>query len=171
MEESELQNVWSDEERIVFPPESLQLLALTPQDRDVLLGFGLPEFAAPNLYFHAPEPLGDPGIVKIGEDRDDNPIVLRTARSGVWVRQPTGQLEYLFMNSSIISMINTLAEYQLMVDAAIEASGRRAFIDNDIPVSLVDRFFRRLELLDKESPAGDTFWRREVARLRSDQPA
>lgn len=153
-----------------YSPSELETLRLEMEEHRFLLDVGLPGWAAPNIHFYESLRSGDSGLVQIGEDRDDRPILLRPANGTIVVGTQDTPPRLIYMNRSVAALLDTLALYAAMVDDALERAGEDAFTANNIPDSLILRFSEGLAGVDRAAVEPGTFWDREIARTRSHTP-
>ena len=135
---------WQDNEYIKWKLEFLQNNTFSNSDIEALYYKGLPEWAAPNMYFFHSSKTNN-GELIIGEDRNDRKIYIDVASKQVY----SGE-DRLFVNSNVSLFRKALQIYALMIEAAI-AKDANAFIDSKIENELVHKFECQLLSLDSKS--------------------
>lgn len=68
----------------------------------------------------------------------------------------------MVINSSINQFAECLLVYSRMIDQAVQLNGEDAFIDNDIPESVMNWLKERLNNIDPKCMGNECFWATEV---------
>ncbi|QWH98208.1 hypothetical protein EXW36_29405 (plasmid) [Bacillus mycoides] len=71
---------------------------------------------------------------------------------------------YLFQINTIFAP-EPLLVYSKMIDKAIEVNGEDAFIDNDIPESVINWLKEELKRIDAKCMEEECFWVTEIENL------
>ncbi|GLQ97270.1 hypothetical protein GCM10007863_16900 [Dyella mobilis] len=125
---------WDDPPVLFLKDGEAERLGFSPLDAKIIEEVGLPEWAAPNMFFHKPELLSKE-IILIGEDREDRPIHYRINDRWVYAM---GDGSIKLISVGLDGLVFTLVIYAAMVELAIEKD-RDACRLNRIPSFLIDR--------------------------------
>jgi hypothetical protein len=147
---------WGDANYILWNRSVLSNYSISDAGINSLCEFGIPSWVAPNMNFDLYEPKGV--NLKLGEDRDDNDIILSLDTGIVTI----GKFAK-FMNSDVVLMRLTLQIYAVMIEKAIEID-EEAIIENNIDRKLIEKFRQNLYSIDKLAVEPETFWFEEIQR-------
>ncbi len=153
-----------DEPFVLYSNEDLELLDLPDKDESFLRLSGLPEFAAPHLFFMNSQKTKGNSFFKIGEDANENSICVDINSANIVICSGKTE-EIVYMNNSIRSLCYTLYEYQMMIEDAICVNGSRAFLDKNIPSKTIDNFANNIIKFDKNIFMNGAFWKIEIDKL------
>jgi len=148
---------WDDAKYIFWDRSILTKYGANNEALNVLCERGIPSWVAPNMYFGLYAPVGT--SLKLGEDRDDNDIVLSLNTGVVTV----GKLAK-FMNSDVSLMRITLQFYAVMIEKALEVD-EEAIIKNNIDSKLIEEFRHNLYSIDNFATEPKSFWFDDIHRL------
>lgn len=165
LDRKEMLDFWGADEIYTYRQEDLCNTFLSSENISILSNFGLPSWAAPNINFHSRAITIGRDFVVIGEDREDCPLVIVRNKCYIFKFVEGDGIKIMLMASNIERLILILISYARMVDAALEINGNDAFIFNNIPEYLIDKFFNVLKEIDPESSLQGGFWVDEIARL------
>ncbi|MDC5822101.1 hypothetical protein OPW19_20010 [Vibrio europaeus] len=150
---------WGGGNYVKWNENILYQLGMTRRDIKTLSCLGLPEWAAPNIYFDHFDV--SENLLKIGEDREDRDICINLNNFNVVIG---GENQFINKNVELFRM--ALSEYAIMVESSIRIS-ESLFVENKIPAQLVDDFMTRLKNIDELSVREGCFWHSEYMRIRS----
>lgn len=153
-------SLFGENNLIEASPGLYESLGFPEDDVSVVREFGLPEWAAPNIFLMAPRYFGG-GVFKIGEDRLDRAILYNLKDSEIVVG------EGLYFASGFRQMLHFLSLYAVMVEKSLDENGRQAFVDNNLSSGSIDSFETACHKALGEKLWGGSFWREEVSRLRA----
>ncbi|PGZ98492.1 hypothetical protein COE51_11600 [Bacillus pseudomycoides] len=101
----------------------------------------------------------------LGSTGSGDPIcIIEKIENVVFLNNGDGYKE-VFINSSIGQFAECLLVYSRMIDKAIQANGEDAFIDNDIPESVINWLKEELERIDFKCMEKGCFWFTETENL------
>ncbi|WP_085990912.1 SUKH-4 family immunity protein [Oceanobacillus senegalensis] len=136
---------------------------------------GLPETPPPYLEFSSPQirPITNvfdmPQHFKrywfLGSTGSGDPICITEKEENIVFLNNGDNYKEIFVNSSINQFAECILAYVSMIDKAIEVNGEDAFIDNDIPKSVVDWLKEELERIDSKCMQAGFFWSTEYENL------
>ena len=184
MTPAEFVQAWNgdkDEDTLVrFTAASLESSGLSAGTCAFLSEAGLPSDAAPFLSFASRDNLTIPSMTTvygvpeefkpyriIGSDGEGSPICIDTSTDHIELLDHEWNFKRILMNSTVALLAETLSEYRTIGRKARELRGPDAWINNDIPVSLIDQFEERLRRVDEPALTEGSFWRQEIVNLRA----
>lgn len=155
-----------------FHYSEARLIALgTPRDIAAFLATtGLPEWCAPNAHFGpvgdhwtglTSRQIGTRSYVGLGEDRDDNLIVLALEGGDVWTLPSSASRVYMAANVRELSA--SLHAFQTCVDAAV-AEDSQAAVQARIPLRHLESFVSWARELNLDLVRHGSFWAQELLR-------
>ncbi len=167
-----------DDLKIVpFPREVLVELSLRDEDVCFLSTVGLPDSVAPFLGFECPVE-GLPSVAElwglsaeferyrvIGSNGSGDPIAIDPTSGEVFFFNHDNRFERVFMASSVRKLAETLRCYGRSVDDVRRENGEEAFLDNDIPEPIQERFRREVAAIDPSGCLPGTFWAGEMEAM------
>ena len=164
-------NKWlekNEENFIYFDKQDLLNLKLKKNDEDFLCTSGIPEWAAPNMFFFNQSSIDliDECYFFFGEDSQDRKVCIDTKNENIIVILENNCASH-FVNSSLQAFFTSIYEYMLMVDEALSLNGESAFINNNIPSKVIENFSTRVARFDALAVANKSFWEEEIFRLKS----
>ncbi len=135
---------------------------------------GLPETSPPYLEFTSPQfrpitnlfdmPEQFQKYWFLGSTGSGDPICITEKEENIVF--PNGDnYEEIFVNSSLNQFAECILAYISMIDKAIEVNDEDAFIDNDIPESVIDWLKDELERIDSRCVQTGFFWSTEYENL------
>lgn len=162
---------------IKIDKESLRSAPFSDEVKAFLSIGGLPETPAPFLdftsshsflkpllnVFDMPEEFGK--YYFLGTTGSGNPICITEPQGYIVYLDNSNNYEEAFINSSMKQFAHCLLVYAQMVDKAIEKNGEDAFIEHDIPASVIDWLKKELERVDAKCMEAGSFWAGEVEAL------
>ena len=171
--------LWGDDPEPLVPvsPESLEDLGLPLDAAEFFIEAGLPRSVAPFLGFD----LGASNLVPVsgrwslGPEFDDH-ILIGSNGSGdpICLVRPTGRIVYLnhddgfgetLINTSISRFAGCALVFRDLAAATMAANGEDAFIDNDIPPSVLAQAKTTMLGIDPDAFAPGAFWSREFEEM------
>jgi hypothetical protein len=167
-----------------FPEKSLNLLSLKQPTKKFLNIIGLPERAAPHLYFgdfgekllprlsehpwlkHNP-PKELKSMVVIGSDGDENPICIIERSEEIVIFNQEKSFEKIFMNSSVLQLAGAVNDFKALVDQTIASQGDWAFVEYHIPSEAIKKFETALAKQDPAALGENTYWAKKIADIKN----
>ncbi|MFE4243470.1 SUKH-4 family immunity protein [Peribacillus butanolivorans] len=138
---------------------------------------GLPETPPPYLEFTSSQSLLRP-ITNVfnmpekfqkywflGSTGSGDPICIIEKQENVVFLHNSDDYKEVLINSSLNQFAECLLVYSKMIDKAIEVNGEDAFIDNDIPESVINWLKEELERIDAKCMEKECFWFIEIENL------
>ncbi|SFH95516.1 MULTISPECIES: SUKH-4 family immunity protein [unclassified Bacillus (in: firmicutes)] len=138
---------------------------------------GLPENPAPYLEFISSQALlkSITSILNIPEEfqkywflgstGSGDPICIIEKKENVMFLNNSDGYKEEFINSSLSQFAECLLVYSRMIDKAIQTNGEDAFINNDIPQSVINWLREELERIDPKCMEKGCFWFTEIGNL------
>ncbi|WP_186579825.1 SUKH-4 family immunity protein [Aquibacillus kalidii] len=136
---------------------------------------GLPETPPPYLEFTSPQLRPITHLFDIsnkfqkywflGSTGSGDPICITEKEENIVFLNNGDNYEEIFVNSSLNQFAECILAYTSMIDKAIEVNGEDAFIDNDIPESLINWLKDELERIDNKCMQTGFFWSTEYENL------
>ena len=130
-----------------FPKRAVAALPIPEEDKEFLLGAGLPEEAAPFLCFDIPTSGALPTVAQawdqpaafrryrvLGSDDSGNPIAIDEQGGEVVCLDHERRFARVLMNTSIRQLAESLLAYRKMVEDTTSQNGEEAFLDGNVPV-------------------------------------
>ncbi|MDQ0231492.1 SUKH-4 family immunity protein [Metabacillus malikii] len=158
-----------------FNRQDLKVTKLSDDVKRFLLLGGLPETPPPYLELSSPQirPITDVFDMPqhfqkywfFGSTGSGDPICITEKEENIVLLNNGDNYKEVFVNSSINQFVECILAYVSMIDKAIEVNGEDAFIDNDIPESVVDWLKRELERIDSRCMQAGFFWSTEYENL------
>ncbi|PFR94846.1 SUKH-4 family immunity protein [Priestia megaterium] len=167
-------NVEKDGPLIKFEYATLQSTGFSEEVKQFLSLAGLPETPAPYLDFTSSQGVLKPitSIFSMSEEFQNcwflgstaagDPICLTKETENVVFLDKSNGDKKVFINSSINQFAECLLVYSIMIDQAVQLNGEDAFIDNDIPESVIKWLKERLNNIDPKCMGSKCFWATEV---------
>lgn len=151
-------------------------LCIPENAKAFLLSPGLPHEAAPFLTFGTNRDLPLPTVSEvwrqpknfdryriIGSTGYGDPVCIDEAANGrvVYLNHDN---EFLvgFVNSSVPHLAHSMLAFRDAVKRTQEINGADAFLNGQIPSSVVDEFFKRMDSIDPVGIKDGTFWFRSI---------
>lgn len=162
---------------IKIDKESLNSAPFSEEVKGFLSIGGLPETPAPYFeftsmssflkpiinVFNMPEEFGK--YYFLGTTGSGNPICIIEKQGYIVYLDNGNNFLEVFINSSIKQFAHCLLVYAQMIDKAIEKNGEDAFIDLDIPASIINWLSGEFERIDSKCMENGNFWFDEVESL------
>ncbi|TKH03770.1 hypothetical protein FC682_16585 [Peribacillus simplex] len=101
----------------------------------------------------------------LGSTGSGDPICIIEKQENVVFLHNSDDYKEVFINSSLNQFAECLLVYSKMIDKAIEVNGEDAFIDNDIPESVINWLKEELERIDAKCMEKECFWFTEIENL------
>ncbi|MCM3004563.1 SUKH-4 family immunity protein [Priestia koreensis] len=133
------------------PPPYLEFTSLKSCIRPITSVFNLPE-AFQKYWF-------------LGSTSASDSICIVENQEHIVVLHHSNRDQEVFINSSINQFAECLLAYVKMIDRAIELNGEDAFIDQDIPESVISRLKESLRSIDATCIEEECFWFTEIESL------
>jgi hypothetical protein len=150
-----------------FEKQCLDKVGLPSNQASFLSDVGLPSWCAPNMCFgNVVETTTQLPIVEVngalfavlGEDRDENFIVIDLQRHMVWVMPQTPVVgEPVFMAADVIELSDALYRFQICINIAVERDSE-AFTENRIPLESLSPFIDWMQEVAPNAIAPGAFW-------------
>jgi len=167
-------NVEKDGPLIKFEYDALVNTGFSDEVKQFLSIGGLPETPAPYLDFTSSQ-----GVLNsitsifsmpeefqnywfLGSTGSGDPICIIKETENVVFLNNGNDYKEVFINSSINQFAECLLVYSRMIDKAIQINGEDAFIDNDIPESVINWLKEQLNKIDPKCMGNGYFWPVEV---------
>jgi hypothetical protein len=166
-----------------FHRTAVSRLNLHPADADWLIEVGLPDSAPPFLSFgqhdlrglptvddHYDSPgLADPRYRIIGTTAGDNPIAVDVAADGaIFYLAHDGDFRPAFVNTTVRQLATCLVAYARLVAATQLINGKGAFLNGQVPPSVIHDFTSLVERADPAALEPGQMWADELESLRAD---
>ncbi|WP_026908815.1 SUKH-4 family immunity protein [Paucisalibacillus globulus] len=176
----EFNNKWDinkDGPLITFNEQELIGLDFSDELKKFLTVAGLPETPPPYLEFTSSEGLLRPVTSVfnmpesfqrywfLGSTGSGDPICLIEEQETVVFLHNSDNYKEVYINSSLNQFAECILVYSKMIDKAIEVNGEDAFIDNDIPNSVINWLKEELVKIDGKCLEEGSFWAVEVENL------
>ena len=130
-------------------------LDLSESVKNTLISFGLPGGAAPEFQFNNSLKDYSDKYYLIGSGYSDNPIVIDKTTGEIF--ELTNKGKHL-INKSLKSLLINLIEYAEMVEKSINKTGKRAYLNNEIPSEYISDFEEKIS----GSGNNSIFWENEI---------
>ncbi|MFJ8524111.1 SUKH-4 family immunity protein [Bacillus cereus] len=101
----------------------------------------------------------------LGSTSSGDPICIIEKQENIVFLNNSDNYKEVFINSSINQFAECLLVYSKMIDKAIEVNGEDAFIDNDIPESVINWLKEELKRIDAKCMEEECFWVTEIENL------
>lgn len=162
---------------IKFHAQDLIRINFSEDVKNFLTIGGLPVSPAPYLEFTSSQSLLRPlttvftvpvALQKywyLGSTSSGNPICITEKKENIVFLNHGDTYNEGFINTSISQFAESLLAYSKMIDQAIEMNGEDAFIDNEIPVTVIDWLQTELRRIDAKSVEKGSFWFTEIENL------
>ncbi|MCE4049579.1 SUKH-4 family immunity protein [Bacillus sp. Au-Bac7] len=162
---------------ITFNSEDLLSTNLSDDMKKFLSIGGLPETPSPYLEFTSSQSLirSITNVFNMPEEfqkywflgltSSGDPICIIEKKENIVFLNNSDNYKEVFINSSINQFAECLLVYSKMIDKAIEVNGEDAFIDNDIPDSVINWLKEELKRIDDKCLEKESFWVTEIENL------
>jgi len=162
---------------IKFNSKELSSANFTDKVKSFLSIGGLPETPPPHLEFISSKALLRPVTIVLnkpevfqnywflGSTGSGDPICIVERTENIVFLNNTDNYNEVFINSSINQFAECLLAYSKMIDKAIEINGEDAYIDNEIPNSVINWLKGELERIDANCINQNYFWFIEIENL------
>lgn len=162
---------------IKFDKESLISAPFSDEVKSFLSIGGLPETPAPYLDFTSIHSFLKPIInvfdlpgefgkyYLLGTTGYGDPICMVEQQGYIVYLDNSNNYKEVFINSSLKQFAHCLLVYSHMIDKAIERNGEDAFIDQDIPESVIDWLSSEFKRVDSKCIDTGSFWFGEIENL------
>jgi hypothetical protein len=173
----EFREVLGEDDMVLFVRKTVERAGLGPADAEWLSTVGLPLGAAPFLGFGEGEARGlptvndffgldgrvDPRYRVIGTNGSGDPIVVDVGGGGtVFYLNHDDDFRPVFTNTSVRHLASCLAAFTKMIAEAQAANGPDAYLDDNVPAPVVERFVARVRDVDPPALQPATMWACEV---------
>lgn len=101
----------------------------------------------------------------LGSTGSGNPICITEEQENVVFLDSSDHYKEVLINRSLSQFAECLLVYSEMIDKAIDANGEDAFVDNDIPDSVIKWLKKELERIDVKCMEEGCFWFDEIKDL------
>lgn len=160
-----------------FSYEGLKNTSFSDELKQFLSIGGLPETPPPYLEFTSSQSSFKP-ITSVfdmpeeyqkywllGSTGSGDPICIVENKESIVFLNNGDDYKEVFINSSLNQFAECILLFSQMIDKAIEINGEDAFIDNDIPESLINWLKEQLERVDSNCIKEGCFWDIEIESL------
>lgn len=170
-------DVSKDGPLIKFNDEDLINLNVSDEVKRFLTIGGLPESSPPYLEFSSSQLIVRPILnvlnmreefekyLFLGSTSYGDPICIIEQEEKIVFLNTSNHYEEVFINSSLNQFAECLLLFSKMIDKAIEVNGEDAFIDNDIPESVINWLTEEFNRIDPKCLENDSFWFVEIENL------
>lgn len=168
-------NVNKDGPLIKFNNQDIMVADFSDDVKRFLSIGGLPETPPPYLEFIYPEirpitnvfdmPEQFQNYWFLGTTGSGDPICITEEEENIVFLNNGDNYKEIFVNSSLNQFAECMLAYVSMIDKAIEVNGEDAFIENDIPESVIDWLKEELERIDSKCMQTGYFWYTEYENL------
>ena len=183
--EQEFRTTFSDEGLSTFDPAVAATLGLPAEEVNWLTNVGLPKSAAPFFSFGDDSERGLPAVGEIfrgarnlppanryrviGSTGEGDPVVLDLAARGAIVYlDHENRFARVLVNSSVRQLATCLAAYTKPIAATQAANGEDAFLDGNVPASMLDAVREQIRDVDAAALEPGTMWAAEIESLTGD---
>lgn len=101
----------------------------------------------------------------LGTTGSGDPICITEKEENIVYLNNGDNYKEIFVNSSLNQFAECILAYVSLIDKSIEVNGEDAFIDNDIPESVIEWLKEELERIDSECMKTGFFWSTEYENL------
>jgi len=169
-------DVSKDGPLIKFNDEDLIKLNVSDEVKRFLAIGGLPESSPPYLEFSSSQSIRPISNVLnmreefekylfLGSTSYGDPICIIEQDEKIVFLNSSYHYEEVFINSSLNQFAECLLLFSKMIEKAIEVNGEDAFIDNDIPESVINWITEEFTRIDPKCLEKDSFWFVEFENL------
>jgi SUKH-4 immunity protein len=134
-----------------------------PESPPPYLEFTSPKFRPITNVFDMPEQFHKYWF--LGSTGSGDPICITEKEENIVYLNNGDNYKEVFVNSSLNQFAECILAYVSMIDKAIEVNGEDAYIDNDIPQSVMEWLKEELERIDSKCLQGGFFWSTEYENL------
>ena len=156
---SEKLDIHFDDWMNAYSKAYINQLDLPESEKNTLISFGLPSGAAPEFQFNSSLKNYSDKYYLIGSGYSDNPIVIDKTTGEIFELTDNGKQ---LINKNLKSLLINLIEYAEMVEKSRNKSGKRAYLNNEIPSEYISDFEEKISSLENNS----VFWKNEIKRLK-----
>jgi hypothetical protein len=137
-------------------------LGIQQPDAQTLDLLGLPSWAAPHIWLQAPKKFAE-GIIRLGQDADERPILYRSETREVFVN--AGVEADLFVSCGILDFLASLLDLVELIERGIESHGPNSYSEGNFPPELIHDFWHKIETRLGVESAARSVWHAEMIRL------
>jgi len=179
MTPAEFKQAWerTGDHLVSFPSDVVATVKIPEDHRRFLVQPGLPVEAAPFFNFGGKHYIRIPSTAElwqageafrryriIGANGFGDPVCVDEEMEGAVVYlNHDDNMRRAFMNSNVESLAYSLLAFRDAVDEAQQRGGKDAFLNNQIPNDVIDRFIVRLGEIDPPAIKSDAFWFHSIA--------
>ena len=171
---------WSDFDDakvVLFPESALTGILLSQDERSFLSSIGLPDSAAPFLSFECP--VGQLVSVSdqwrqgnefrkykvIGANGSGDPIALDASCGNVVYLNHDDNFTKVFINTLPSKLAASLKAFGVVVADSLKENGEDAYLDNNIPIHVQERFKKEMKAIDFAALQPGSFWHEQVESM------
>jgi hypothetical protein len=175
MTADEFAEAWEDGDNQLarWPETELVGLDLPLSTKEFLVGWGLPESAAPFLSFvtrSTEQPtmqVDTEQFVVIGSNGSGDPVVLSVAGEVFYLNHDNNVSKH-YINKDVQTLATVLLAYRSLIRQAQEQRGPDAWLDGDVPKEMAAAFSDMVANVDPRALEIGSMWHEEVDSLRAE---